>query len=91
MFRRGWEWSGGVFVVVVRVSANGCVVRQDFRYMVIKADEAEKCNLLEVLEHALKFLQDGLKHGKVLVHWYHFTTFILFNECTLKDANNSPT
>ncbi|ELR14732.1 dual specificity phosphatase, catalytic domain containing protein [Acanthamoeba castellanii str. Neff] len=39
----------------------------DFRYMVIKADETENCNLLEVLEHALKFMQDGLKNGKVLV------------------------
>jgi len=36
--------------------------------MVIKADETENCNLLEVLEHALKFMQDGLKNGKVLVH-----------------------
>jgi hypothetical protein len=68
-------------VVVVRVSANGCVVRQDFRYMVIKADETENCNLLEVLEHALKFMQDGLKNGKVLVHWYHRITLIVFNEC----------
>jgi hypothetical protein len=54
--------------------------------MVIKADEAENCNLLEVLEHALKFMQDGLKHGKVLVHWYYPITFILFNECTLKES-----
>jgi hypothetical protein len=68
-------------VVVVRVSVNGCVVRQDFRYMVIKADETENCNLLEVLEHALKFMQDGLKNGKVLVHWYHHITLIVFNEC----------
>jgi protein-tyrosine phosphatase len=40
----------------------------DFQYMVIHAEESENCNLLEIFEHALKFIQEGTKKGKVLVH-----------------------
>jgi hypothetical protein len=51
----------------------------DFQYMVIHAEESENCNMLEIFEHALKFIQESTKKGKVLVHWYSLTfTPILF-------------
>ncbi|NBP15694.1 dual specificity protein phosphatase family protein [bacterium] len=42
----------------------------DFEYLVINAMDDENTNIMEVFDDAVRFIEEGMENGKVLVHCF---------------------